>query len=584
MAERSRLRIPAHSAAPAVLCFYTMALGVFAYALQELFYSRFAGFYDSMSYYGTLAHTHALVDRSGPFGALAAASRHSTVFLPWLEAVLIHPFVPVRRWVGIVIQLPWILLFALVTYAYHRTIGGSARRLAVVLAVTSIGFAGMYNYNGGLPDFRMDLLQAVFFGTIATWFLLARQTGTMVAWAVLGVLIGLGCLTRATLPLHLLLFFLPVAAVDLVIASRGRWTLAGRYAIAVAVGLAISGPFYLVNFDHLYYYYVIWNTDANAGLPVAESFRHVYFALEHIGNFLIAGLLAFAAMRVAAVWRRGARLNWRALWAGIAPLAYLVLSGSGLNPFVGMVAVPGIVLFLACPLIPPRPEGDASSARAPGRWPLLAPLGAMVLGCALILTAIGGVTRTVSGVSPWIPEAAGIEAVAEAILANLPQVAGDPARTNVAVSFSGGTSFGSIGDVLVYSKGYEAVQPHCSALWGHTICAVKLAPVAQAEWDELAGRSEDEKLCTIAMEANAKVDILIVPSSGMELHGLLINGLQEELKALLYQEGRWREIARDIRINDGEKVDILLNVGRTRQTGDSGPRPVPNREGDCRHP
>jgi hypothetical protein len=583
MAGRSPLRFPSNLAAPAVLCFYTMALGVFAYALQELFYSRFAGFYDSMSYYRTLADTHALVDRAGPLGALAAASRHSTVFLPWLEAVLIHPFVPVRRWVAIVIQLPWILVFALVTYAYHRTIGGSSRRLAVVLAATSIGYAGIYNYNGGLPDFRMDLLQAVFFGAIVTWFLLARQAGWM-AWAVLGVLIGLGCLTRATLPLHLLLFFLPVAAVDLVIASRWRWALAGRYAIAVAVGLAISGPFYLVNFDHLYYYYVIWNTDANAGLPVAESFRHVYFALEHIGNFLIAGLLAFAAMRVAAVWRHGASLNWRALWAGIAPLAYLVLSGSGLNPFVGMVAVPGIVLFLACPLIPPRPEGDASSAPVQGRWPLLAPLGAMVLGCALILTAIGGVTRTVSGVSPWIPEAAGIEAVAEAILANPSQVAGDPSRTNVAVSFSGGTSFGSIGDVLVYSKGYEAVQPHCSGLGGHTICAVKLAPVAQAEWDELAGGSESEKLCAIARQASAEVDILVVPSRGIVLGGLRINGMQDELKALLYQEGRWREIARDVRINDGEAVNVLLNVGRAGATGDGGSGPVPDPQGDCRRP
>lgn len=582
MAGRSLLRFPSNLAAPAVLCFYTMALGVFAYALQELFYSRFAGFYDSMSYYRTLAHTHALVDRAGPLGALAAASRQSTVFLPWLEAVLIHPWVPVRRWVAIVIQLPWILVFALVTYAYHRAVGGTSRRLAVVLAATSIGFAGMYNYNGGLPDFRMDLLQAVFFGAIVTWFLLVRNTRKMVNWMVLGILVGLGCLARATLPVHLVMFFLPVAAVDLVVASGRRWQLAGRYALAVAAGMAITGPFYLGNFDHLYYYYVVWNTDANADLPVFESVQHVYFALEHIGTFLITGLLVFAAMRVATVRWRGARLNWRALWAGIAPLAYLVLSGSGLNPFVGMVAVPGIVLFLSCPLIPPLPKGDASSAPVQWKSPLFASLATLVLGCALILTAIGGVTRTVSGVSPWIPEAGGIDAVVQAILENLPQAARQPARTNVAVSFSGGTSFGSIGDVLVYSKGYEAVQPHCSGLGGHTICAVKLAPVAQAEWDELPGRSEDEKLCTIAMEANASVDILVVPSSGMEPRGLPINGVQDELKALLYQEGRWREIASDIRINDGETVDVLLNLGRTRRTDDGGSGPVGDPEGDCR--
>lgn len=130
-----------------------------------------------MSYYQTLARTLTLADDAGPFAALAAASRHSTVFLPWLEAVLIEPLVPVRRWVAILIQLPWVFVFALVTYAYHRAIGLASRRLAFVLAVTSIGFAGMYNYNGGLPDFRMDLLQAVSYGTIATWVLLIRNTG-----------------------------------------------------------------------------------------------------------------------------------------------------------------------------------------------------------------------------------------------------------------------------------------------------------------------------------------------------------------------------------------------------------------------
>lgn len=236
-----------------------------------------------------------------------------------------------------------------------------------------------------------------------------------------------------------------------------------------------------------------------------------------------------------------------------------------MNPFVGMVAVPGIVLFLTCPLIPPRPEGDTPAV--PSRQPLWVSIGATILGGALILTAIDGVTRTVSGVSPWIPEARGIAAAAEAMLGSLPQSAGGPTTTTASVSYSGGMSHESIGDVLVFAKGYVPVQPDCSALAGRTICTVKLAPVAQAEWDAIEGGTETEKLCAIARRASADVDILIVPSRAMNPGGLRINLLQDDLKALLHQVGRWQAITRDIRLNDAEAVDVLLNVGRRHASG-----------------
>lgn len=220
----------------------------------------------------------------------------------------------------------------------------------------------------------------------------------------------------------------------------------------------------------------------------------------------------------------------------------------------------------------------------PTRSPLPEFIGATTPRLRPILTAIGGVTGTVSGVSPRIPEARGIEAVVQAILENLPQSAGGPPFANERVPvLSGGMSFGNISDFLVYAKGYAAVRLHCPAFAGRAICTVKLVPVAQAEWDELAGSSEREKLCAIARRASAEVDIMVVPSGEMQPDGLRINLLQDELKALLRQEGRWREVARDIRINDGEAVDILrTSAVRTRAaTGLPGRRRPP---GECGAP
>lgn len=119
---------------------------------------------------------------------------------------------------------------------------------------------------------------------------------------MLGLLIGLGCLTRATLPVHSW-------------CSSCRWQRSTLWPRTIGAGRSCAATpspwlqappspdlFYLINFDYLYYYYAIWNTDANANLPVAESIRHVYFTLDHIGSALIAGL---ASLRYA--WLPGNR-------------------------------------------------------------------------------------------------------------------------------------------------------------------------------------------------------------------------------------------------------------------------------------
>ena len=50
------------------------------------------------------------------------------------------------------------------------------------------------------------------------------------------------------------------------------------------------------------------------------------------------------------------RLNWRPLLFAAAPLGYLVVSGAGLNPFVCMAGIGGIIMVLLDPVDGERPR------------------------------------------------------------------------------------------------------------------------------------------------------------------------------------------------------------------------------------
>ena len=82
--------------------------------------------------------------------------------------------------------------------------------------------AAAFDSNGGLSDFRMDLLQYLLFATVLATYLITRRRQALVWWALLGLTSGLLCLGRATSPVYIAPIFGVCSAVDL-IANRQNY-------------------------------------------------------------------------------------------------------------------------------------------------------------------------------------------------------------------------------------------------------------------------------------------------------------------------------------------------------------------------
>lgn len=79
-----------------------IVLGAFCSHLNYLFYLKHGPFYDSMSYYDTLARVM-LAARSDGLPKGLSSLWNSTVALPWIEAAIFAPFVHPSRAVGVCI-------------------------------------------------------------------------------------------------------------------------------------------------------------------------------------------------------------------------------------------------------------------------------------------------------------------------------------------------------------------------------------------------------------------------------------------------------------------------------------------------
>src|SRR5207253_169944 len=131
-------------------------------------------------------------------------------------------------------------------------------------------------------DFRMDLSLFFTFALAALWYLVAAATGRRRHFALAGAACGVAFLFRATAPVYIAAALAPLVLYDVATGPRRRELLAG----CLVAGLTATGMslwFYVINFGQLYYYYFVWNPDANAHLPLAVSARHFRFVVGHIG-------------------------------------------------------------------------------------------------------------------------------------------------------------------------------------------------------------------------------------------------------------------------------------------------------------
>jgi hypothetical protein len=543
---------PAGWLAAAALACITTALGLYALALNHLFYATHGPFYDSLAYSLTLARVYAHVREQGLAAGLASVfGMTSTVVLPWIEACFFALAVPLSRDLFVWIQLPWFLILGLAGYRYFHGRIGHAALPALALCLPPMAIRAVFYFDGGLSDFRMDLLQYLLLTASFLIYLSIRQRSApagLAAWALLGATAGLACLVRATTPVYLLLGFGPPFVIDM-LGERRRGALLARYGMAVLVLVLVAGWFYAVNFRSLHYYYFVWNTAANEKLPLSRSFAHLEILLgQNIGWPLIAFL--GLSIGLGAIHRRAAGLplrrdlNWRALWFGLAPLAFLILWGAGLNPFASILAAGGLLIFGEAPWIgsgTPRP-----------RW----------MQAALVLAATAASLATAStgisshgGAPEWVPRAAAIDDL-------MRQLTADIARRPPGIYVVSYVHAGSIDSDVVKSQLVFAMHlpydANGSIRLGPSLIQTRSGPgkaVTRVQWEALPGGDDAAKIAAEVSAILQQGDYVLLPTADSRLFvSSYVNAYAPEFRRRLLASGRLTLLAPPIAVSPTESV------------------------------
>jgi len=491
----------------------TVALGLYALALNRLFYATSGPFYDSLSYSLALAQVYARVHDQGLGAALLAAfGMKSTVFLPWVEACFFALAMDLRRDLFVWLQLPWLFVLGLVAYRYFLRRAGCSPALALALCLPLIAIRGVFSSDGGLSDFRMDLLQYLLLSATFLAYLSIPRAPAAVGlgpWTLCGALAGLSCLARATTPVYLALGFGPLFAIDVLRQPRDVAAMLRRYGAAALTLVIVAGWFYAVNFRHLHYYYVVWNQAANAKLPLSLSLAHVGILFgQNIGWPIVAFLglcIGLGAMhRLNAgllLWRD---LNWRALWLGAAPLAVLVASGAGLNPFVSMAAAGGLIAF-----------GESVWVSDPGprpRW-----MEAVLVGGALAASLASAATGVAahSQAPSWVPRSSAIEALVQQLTTD---ISARPAgRYALCAVHSGSFDINVVESFLIFDRRL----PHDAdgaILFGKSVIRPGYNPdPTKVAWDSLPGAADAAKIGYRVSSILRDCDYVLLPTAASQL-------------------------------------------------------------------
>ena len=195
---------------------FQIAVGLYAVSLNELFYSRFGPFYDFLSYYNHLALMQSATQSRGFLSAFLERAYSSTVVYPWLIFAPFARNVSLFRGIG-----AWIQIFAagwmqLAMFYYFLKVKGRPSAEAFAFSAVFVLIAASFDINGGLSDFRVDLLQYLLFATMLAVYAITRVHNTFWWWALFGLSAGLLCLGRATSPIYLVPLFAILATVDFV--------------------------------------------------------------------------------------------------------------------------------------------------------------------------------------------------------------------------------------------------------------------------------------------------------------------------------------------------------------------------------
>lgn len=541
-----------------------LALGVYASWLNRQYYSTQAPFFDSAAYTNYLARIVGTTQITGAREGLAVALEATTAPLPGLETWLLASLhVPISsfRLLGIWLQEIWVLTLALSLYFYWLHGRGRGAWTSALLTLPFLSFAGIFHFNGGLPDYRLDLALYLLLSTAAVWYLRTYSSQSPKHWLLAGAFLAFASVNRATAPVYWIIIVGPLLLVRFFTDDKRRLLMGIAWMILPVLIAAV--PYFLFQFSFLYYYYAEWNLDANAHLSWQASSQHLLFALQHLGAAMLvsAAFFCLALLFENRTSLRLADVDWKALYMGFAPVLFLVARGAGLNPFVSLPAVFGWLLFLLAPL---RRDGPALTG-----WPTRF-AGALVLAACLwnAIRAPGQVAYPETRMAvmrqaiDWMREDAARRKLPRADFVTLH-------NWNFHPDF--------VRNVLIHEYGYRAARwslispegvPWDSFhVWKHQEASYGLpftANVALIWRGEIPGETDDEKIGWLLATARKDIDYIFIPDDStidfMEkyiAHNFINTKVRKVKKAFL-ESGEWQKIGTPLAITDFERVELYV--------------------------
>ncbi|MDT7849340.1 hypothetical protein Q9292_06930 [Methylophilus sp. VKM B-3414] len=533
----------------AAIAIYVSLLGFYAVYLNHLYYSKYSPFYDSMSYLNQLAIVMHTSNSQGFLAGIGQAAIGGTVFFPWFEAALLGVFCSPARADAIFIQLPLVFAQSFSAFFYFRLITNYSAKLSLIFSFVLVSYTAIFFYNGGLSDFRMDLSQALSIGSALAFFVIARHTQKLRFWILFSVMLSVSFLVRATTPVYALLIFGPIFLLDLFGGQKSYLKLLKPYLLALAIVIGLTIWFFILNFDYLHYYYFIWNDDANASLPISESVKHLRFLFKNnIGiPFVILGMGVFLFQLFLNFNFKHSTVNWVMLYGGVVPVAFLILFGTAINPYVSMASVPGLLMFFLGPF-----ENSRSKK----------PLDKVIIFFSILAIAVNilnGYKKHLDINSEWIASGDGISKITTAIQSDMQRSSRKHATFEM--TFIGGLDSVAILNSLIYDQGFTVSINNIVAKNNLSLQALQPSGLANhREWLDLPGDKPEDKLTYLVNEANQNANYLILPEDGTKLiQHHAITPYEFQFRDMLINTGNFERVSEPIKISNAETISIYKN-------------------------
>ena len=538
-----------------------LLIGAYCGELNQRLYQHTHPFYDSMSYNEKLFRVMTVSRESGFLESMEyACFTNNTNCLPFIIAAAIAPAVSPSRMVGVWIQTGLLYLFLTSLLYYLIQIRALKPKTALLGCLVFLGAKCLFFENGGLSDFRMDLSMYLSFGMTCVWYLASMAQPTKRHFAMLGLAASICCLFRATAPVYLVFSLGPLCLIDLVRKhDRGR-KLVGL-GVATLIVAVLAGWFYGVNFEFLKFYYFDWNTDANAKVPFSEALRHWKLADRSVGEPIVLLILLWGVGTVLATRReqslggwlsralREFDVDWRIGWLAIAPIVMLIMRRAGLNPFVVMPAVFGLILFWSLPLLK---QMDRLNNRTLNRfcWIVLM----VVLSVAW---ARGWKRHSPKGLNTMAAQ----QALIDKMLENAKALNKSAFRYSV-VQLSDLNS-NSLYSILLFDRPNADRDLKQVTVEGIQINRIStFSRPAAIDWERVPGATDEEKVSGLIEDANDRIDYLVLPDLKtaeyleVTLDQNYINRHLVALRTKITNDPSWVMIAGSLQTKDTEVVEI----------------------------